>query len=96
MFDILKLLYLPGSILARNRHANHYSSTATATTCPQGRPSTRKKTEAFKKQKTHRARIEGTISLGVSTFDFLRARHLGLAKDHLHYILVAVRLISPV
>jgi transposase len=47
------------------------------------------KTEAFKKPYAHRAGIEGTISLGVRTFDLRRTRFLGLAKTHLQYILVA-------
>lgn len=49
----------------------------------------REKTEAFKKQYAHRARIEGTLSLGVRTFDLRRTRYLGLAKTHLQHILVA-------
>jgi IS5 family transposase len=49
----------------------------------------RETTEAFKKQYAHRAEIEGTISLGVCTFDLRRARYLGLAKTHLQHILVA-------
>lgn len=49
----------------------------------------REKTEAFKKQYAHRAGIEGTISLGVRTFDLRRARYLGLAKTRLQHLLVA-------
>jgi transposase len=49
----------------------------------------REKTEAFKKQYAHRAGIEGTLSLGVRSFDLRRTRHLGLAKTHLQHILVA-------
>jgi hypothetical protein len=55
---------------------------------------TREKTEAFKKQYAHRAGIEGTISLGVRTFDLRRTRYLGLAKTHLHHIWSLLRLIS--
>lgn len=49
----------------------------------------REKTEAFKKQYAHRAGIEGTISLGVRSFDLRRTRYIGLAKTHLQHILIA-------
>lgn len=52
----------------------------------------REKTEAFKKQYAHRAGIEGTISLGVRSFDLRRTRYLGLAKTHLQHVLIACAL----
>jgi transposase len=49
----------------------------------------REKTEAFKKQYAQRSGIEGTISLGVRSFDLRRTRYIGLAKTHLQHILIA-------
>ena len=49
----------------------------------------REKTEAFKKQYAHRTGIDGTISLGVRSFDLRRTRYIGLAKTHLQHILIA-------
>jgi len=49
----------------------------------------REKTEAFKKQYAQRAGIEGTISLGVRSFDLRRTRYRGLAKTNLQNILIA-------
>jgi transposase len=49
----------------------------------------REKTEAFKTKYAHRAGIEGTLSLGVRSFDLRRTRYIGLAKTHLQHILIA-------
>ena len=49
----------------------------------------REKTDTFKKQYARRAGIEGTISLGVRSFDLRRTRYIGLAKTHLQHILIA-------
>ena len=49
----------------------------------------REKTEAFKKQYARRSGIEGTISLGVRSFNLRRTRYIGLAKTHLQHILIA-------
>ena len=49
----------------------------------------REKTDAFKKQYARRAGIEGTISLGVRSFDLRRTRYIGLAKTHLQHVLIA-------
>jgi transposase len=46
-------------------------------------------TEAFKSKYRKRAGIEGTISQAVRTYDFRRARYIGLAKVHLQQVATA-------
>ncbi len=49
----------------------------------------RQKTDAFTKQYTRRAGIEGTISQGVRAFGLRQARYRGLAKTHLQHVATA-------
>ncbi len=52
----------------------------------------RQQTSAFKTQYKQRAGVEGTISQGTRCFGLRRTRYVGLAKTHLHNILVAAAL----
>lgn len=49
----------------------------------------RQHTEAFKAAYAIRAGVEGTISLATRSFNLRRSRYIGLAKTHLHHLLVA-------
>lgn len=49
----------------------------------------RQETDAFREQYKQRAGVEGTISQATRRFDLRRTRFVGLAKTHLHNILVA-------
>lgn len=49
----------------------------------------RQETAAFKERYKPRAGVEGTISQGTRSFDLRRSRYMGLAKTHLHHLLVA-------
>jgi transposase len=49
----------------------------------------RQETSLFKEKYKQRAGVEGTISQGTRSFDLRRTRYLGLAKSHLHHLLVA-------
>jgi transposase len=49
----------------------------------------RQTTTAFKEAYKQRAGVEGTVSQGMRCFDLRRTRYIGLAKTHLHHILVA-------
>jgi transposase len=46
--------------------------------------------EAFKQRYAKRAGIEGTMSQGTRRFDLRRTPYRGLAKTHLHHILIAI------
>lgn len=52
----------------------------------------RQKTDHFTQQYKRRAGAEGTISQAVRSFDLRRTRYKGLAKTHLHNLLVAAAL----
>lgn len=47
-------------------------------------------TEEFKRRYAKRAGIEGTISQGVRGFEMRRTPYRGIAKTHLHHILLAI------
>lgn len=49
----------------------------------------RQQTATFKEHYKQRAGVEGTISQGTRSFDLRRTRYVGLAKTHLHHLLVA-------
>jgi transposase len=49
----------------------------------------RQETAIFQEEYKKRAGVEGTISQGTRSFDLRRTRYIGLAKTHLHNVLVA-------
>jgi transposase len=50
----------------------------------------RQRSKEFKQQYKKRAGIEGTISQAVRAFGMRRSRYYGLAKTHLHHVLIAI------
>jgi transposase len=46
-------------------------------------------TAEFKERYKQRAGIEGTISQGTRSFHLRQSRFIGLAKTHLHHLLIA-------
>jgi len=50
----------------------------------------RQQSEEFKQQYKKRAGVEGTISQAVRAFGMRRSRYQGLAKTHLHHVLIAI------